>query len=330
MELAVPGLRGMFSLLQEAFRHLDGGRIPLTDEVHDALDDIRHITTDLTERPTHLREIIPREPSITGACDAAKAGMGGVLFGATQAPVLWRASFPADIRAQVVATNNPTGSITNSDLELAGTIAQHDIAAQLGAVRHRTIGTLTDNTPALAWQRKGSTTTTGPAAYLLRCQALHHRHHRYHKALEHIPGTANSMADDCSRMWQLDDSALLTHFDSTYPQETPWQMRPLRPAMLSALTSSLRKRRPAPGLFLTPNAGPMAPGPCGPSIAPPLPLTRCSMTSTIPYRSSKSTPSESATGGTAAAAAPSALARLIPSCATWARRWPSWGPVTLA
>jgi hypothetical protein len=122
-----------------------------------------------------------------------------------------------DIRSEVVATNNPTGSITNSDLELAGTITQHNVATHLGEVRHRTIGTLTDNTPTLAWQRKGSTTTTAPVAYLLRCQALHQHHHRYQKALEHIPGTDNTMADDCSRLWQLDDRALLTHFDSTYP-----------------------------------------------------------------------------------------------------------------
>jgi hypothetical protein len=161
---------------------------------------------DLTER----WEIISQEPAVTGACDAAKADMGGVLFGATRAPILWR------------ATDNPTGSITNSDLELAGTITHHDVAAHLGNIRHRTIGTLTDNTPALAWQRKGSTTTTGPAAYLLHCQALHQRHHRYQKVLAHIPGTDNTMADDYSCLWRLDDQALvLTHFDSTYPQDTP-------------------------------------------------------------------------------------------------------------
>jgi hypothetical protein len=330
MELAVPGLRGMFSLLQEAFRHAAGGRIPLTDEVHDALDDIRHLATDLTERPTHLREIIPQAPTITGACDAAKAGMGGVLFGTAAGPVLWRAPFPADIRAAVVATDNPSGAITNSDLELAGTVAQHDIAAQLGTIRNRTIGTLTDNTPALAWQRKGSTTTTGPAAYILRCQALHQRHHRYQKVLEHIPGTDNTMADDCSRLWRLDDHALLTHFNTTYPQGIPWRMHRLRPAMLSALTSALRKQRPAPASFLTPSAGPMAPGPCGPNTARHSPSTPCSTTSTTPFPCSKFTPSASATDDTAVAATPYALARLMPNCATWARRWPSWGPVTLA
>jgi hypothetical protein len=318
----------MFSLLQEAFRHAAGGRILLTEEVHDALDDIRHLATDLTERPKHLREVIPQAPTITGACDAAKAGMGGVLFGAAEGPVLWRAPFPADIRAEVVATDNPPGAITNSDLELAGTVAQHDIAAQLGAIRNRTVGTLTDNTPALAWQRKGSATTIGPPAYLLRCQALHQ--HRYQKVLEHIPGTDNTMADNYSRLWRLDDHALLTHFNFTSPQEIPWRMHRLRPAMLSALTSALRKQRPAPALFLTPSAGPTAPGPCGPNTARPSPLTLCSTISTIPFPCSKSTPSASATDDTAVAATPSALARLMPSCATWARRWPSWGPVTLA
>jgi hypothetical protein len=142
---------------------LAGGRIPLTDDLHDALDNVRHLVTDLTERPTHLQEIILQDLTITGACDAAKAGMGGVLFGATLQPVLWRAPFPANIRHEVIATNSPAGSITNLDL-LAGIIAQHDVAASLAEVRHHTMGILKDNTPALAWQRKGSTTTTGPVA----------------------------------------------------------------------------------------------------------------------------------------------------------------------
>jgi hypothetical protein len=37
----------------------------------------------------------------------------------------------------------------------------------------------TDNTPALAWQGKGSVSITGPAAYILRMQALHQRFHRW-------------------------------------------------------------------------------------------------------------------------------------------------------
>ena len=92
----------------------------------------------------------------------------------------------------------------------------------------QTIGTLTDNTPALAWQTKGSTTTTGPAAYLLRLQALHQWEHQYFPQLAHIPGPINVMADDCLRRWDLLDDALLSHFNTHYPQERPWHLCHLR------------------------------------------------------------------------------------------------------
>jgi hypothetical protein len=79
--------------------------------------------------------------------------------------------------------------------------------------------TLTDNTPALAWQQKGSTTTMKAPMYLLRLQALHQRFHRYHPRFLHIPGKSNVMADDCSRLWHLSDVELLAHFNHEYPQD---------------------------------------------------------------------------------------------------------------
>lgn len=199
MELALPGLRGLFSTMQEALRHQTAARITLGQPQQDFLEDIRHLAEDLDQRPTHVQEIVPTAPTILGASDAAKPGMGGVVFTQEHAPILWRAPFPLDLQAAVISDHNPQGSITNSDLELAGTVAQHDIAAQAVPIHHRMIGTATDNTPALAWQRKGSTTTLGPAAYLLRCQALHQRFYRYQKLLGHIPGVCNTMADDASR-----------------------------------------------------------------------------------------------------------------------------------
>ena len=68
---------------------------------------------------------------------------------------------------------NPKGSITNSDLELAGSIAHNDVLAQAADVREKTTHNSYDNIAAVFWQRKGATTTLGPAAFLLRLQALH-------------------------------------------------------------------------------------------------------------------------------------------------------------
>jgi hypothetical protein len=119
--------------------------------------------------------------------------MGGVIFVQEQTtgklnPLLWRAPFLQDLQHNIVSTKNPTGSITNSDLELAGTIVQHNVLVHHIDCRECTIHTLTDNTPVLAWQSKGSTTTTGVPAYLLRLQAIHQRHYCYLTGLAHIKG----------------------------------------------------------------------------------------------------------------------------------------------
>ena len=224
MVLAIPGLRGMFSLLQEGLRP-DIPRVRLTQALHDFLDDIRWLHQHLAARPTLITETFHRSPSGIGACDASGHGMGGVFFQQTPADglkaYLWRTPFEPSITKSITSDDNPRGTITNSDLELAATIAQHDIAMQLRQPTTPTLFTATDNTPALAWQRKGSVSTTGPAAYLLRLQVLHQRHYAYVPHHAHIPGKANVMADDCSRLFHLNDSQLLAHFESRYPQATP-------------------------------------------------------------------------------------------------------------
>jgi hypothetical protein len=50
-----------------------------------------------------------------------------------------------------------------------------DVIATHCNISEITVATLHDNTPAVFWQKKGSQTTTGPAAYLLRL--LHTRLH---------------------------------------------------------------------------------------------------------------------------------------------------------
>ena len=166
MSLAVPGLRGMFSTLQDALKN-QSHRIRLTRAHHDFLADIRWLANDLDQRPTDIHETYPGPALVLGATDACSHGMGGVFFAKTtegDRPFYWRSAFPPEIRNDVVSWNNPKGGVTNSDLELAATIAQHDVVSSLRPPRHACIFTATDNTPALGWQLKGSASTTGPTA----------------------------------------------------------------------------------------------------------------------------------------------------------------------
>jgi len=51
------------------------------------------------------------------------------------------------VQRQPVSFSNPTGTITNSDLELAGSVAQQDTLAQAADIREKTTHHLCDNTP---------------------------------------------------------------------------------------------------------------------------------------------------------------------------------------
>ena len=178
--------------------------------------------------------------------------MGGVWFGnnTTDHPTLLRQAFLPEITTSLVTYDNPHGTISNSDLELAGHVAHNNVLASIANIGSTTVASYKDNTPALYWTKKGSTSTSVPAAYLLRLQALHQRHYGYHNRTAHIAGTANVMADDCSRLWHLTDEQLLTHFNSHYPQSLPWQQCTLRPEMNSALLSALQRKRQPPESFL--------------------------------------------------------------------------------
>jgi hypothetical protein len=63
---------------------------------------------------------------------------------------------------------------------------------------------------------------------LLRLASLHRKEQTcciYR--ISHIYGDNNRLADDASWQWDLNDEALLTYFDSTYPQTRSWQLCPL-------------------------------------------------------------------------------------------------------
>ena len=288
MIIAIPGGLGCLSWLQERLRSAPD-RIYLNSQFKDAIDDFRWLADDISNRPTRIAEIIPEAPAFVGTTDASGRGMGGVWLpdahnvwsaslsestlkpvlsnqrGSATAsalqsdrhdspmshpPLLWRALFPPEIADALVSWTNPDGSISISDLELAGVLAGNDILAQAVDVTEVTTGTGTDNLAALSWSTKKAVSVTGPASYLLRLMSLHQRAFRYQLRSFYMPGPANSMADDCSRLWHLSDDELLAHFNLHYPQKEPWQICHLRPEMFSALISALSCVRQPPQAIL--------------------------------------------------------------------------------
>ena len=198
--------------------------------------------------------------------------MGGVWLPSAQHPLhppyVWRAPFPSSVQQALVSTDNLSGSITNSDLKLAGTIAHEATLAAVHDLRHCTIATFSDNTPAVAWGNKASTTTAGPASYLLRSSSLLQHQHQYLSQRFYIPGPANHLADVASWRFDLSNDALLAFLDSVASHTQPWQMLHLLPVWLSQLTTDLQRRRhvwpslasmPPPKIAYGPNTGSLSP-----------------------------------------------------------------------
>ena len=333
MSAALPGARGLFSILQDSLSKADRNRVRLTARVWDTVADFTGIADSLRTRPTRLQELVPAERAhFMGASDACQRGMGGVWFGAAgplSAPLLWRFEFPSEVQDALVTATNPDGYISISDLELTALIAHKDVLARHACVGERTMWIATDNRAALAWSTKGSATSTAARAYLLRYNALHQREHRYVATHSHIAGKANVMADAASRLWHLDDAKLLSHFQQTYPQASPWRMLTLTPSTSSGLIGALFRQRPPPEYRLNESIPLPGPGSCGWSSVP---TSKSTPTSSrmIPFPSCKSLPSACAPAPLQPAVDLSGLGQWKTPSAPLVRRMPAWGPRTLA
>jgi hypothetical protein len=80
--------------------------------------------------------------------------MGGVHFVPTKRgilPLLWRTPLPQVLQERLVSHDNPTGDVTNSELELAASVVQVDVLAQRVDIRGHTVHNLSDNSASVAW-----------------------------------------------------------------------------------------------------------------------------------------------------------------------------------
>jgi len=88
-------------------------------------------------------------------------------------PFVWQIPFPPDIQAAVILDSNPTGTITNSDLEMAGLLCQWLALKPFADLAHCHVAVGYDNTPVVAWASCLLASKAWLAAQLLRALALH-------------------------------------------------------------------------------------------------------------------------------------------------------------
>ena len=267
VSVAIPGSAGLFSALQLALNRSRGNRIRITTSLRSHIDTFASLAASLASRPTHLAEIVPQDPSYLGATDAAKPGMGGIYYDSSGQPYVWRCPFPEDVQNTLVSVDNPSGRITNSDLEHAALLAQVGLIASRDDVRFHTIGNLSDNTPAVSRVTKGAVSSDQAAAHLCNFACMHQRQHKYCHVACFLPGDENVMADDASRLQHLTDTAFLSHFEQVYPQELPWKLLHLPSELSSKLISLLRSKSPPCPRLERPKRPETSSSPCGKTSA---------------------------------------------------------------
>lgn len=265
----LPAGKGLFSPINDALQ----GSLPRIglgqqSDVRQTLLDLISLIQSLASRPTHICELLPDDPEYIGFCDASAAGAGGVWFApcftdtnlCTFTPRVWRLPFPADITASVVSVSNPSGTLTNSDLELAALLLHVLVLETIAKLWRCHIAAYSDNTPTVAWvERMASRSKCPIAGRLLRGLAMRQRVTASAPvAVHHIAGDANILADISSRSFRTfaqapwssfpteTDTDFLVAFDASFPlcpQAGSWKLASPDPAMTSNVILTLRNRR---------------------------------------------------------------------------------------
>lgn len=341
MSIALPGSRTLFGRLQNALSLKSKSRVALDKGVHQALDDFRWIATDLSARPTRIQEVIPLPPIAEGDHDASGSGAGGIWFPSDMAvprgswlpgvPVVWRVQWPDWVLDSLVSSDNPEGSITNSDLELAGGLIHLEAIAQTFDVRERTIVSKGDNLNTTFWERKGSTTTNSAPAYLLRLFGLHQRFHRYVPRFDYLPGKSNVLADAFSRDFQLSWPTLYSRHSHLFPlQQNPgYQVWTPPSQLISAIILALQRKQCARESVLVEPKAPSHIGVNGLNSAVSWASTPFSKPSSTKFQSYKSSSTEFIPANLRPTAIHSGLDRLKITYGQLHKRSSHWGKRTL-
>jgi hypothetical protein len=221
-----------------------------------AIEWCRSLLRESTKEPTNCRDLICGWPDFVGIVDASSHGVGGVIFGELSActPTVFRWQGPENIRTSVVSLENPNGTITNSDLELAGLLmlwlAMEEIC---GPLHEKCVTLFNDNSPTIGWVTRLASRRSLVAEHLIQALALRLKIQQACPLTPiHIEGKRNTISDILSRSfgstpaWQCDtDTALLTLFNPMFPlpNQSSWTVFHLNCKVVTLMTSALQTQR---------------------------------------------------------------------------------------
>jgi hypothetical protein len=130
--IGLPSGRGLLSPLNNAMQGTPE-IITMAPATKQALLDWCILLQRISTRPTSVLEITPGLPWYIGYVDASKYGVGGVWINGSKTiqPTVWRLLWPHDIQKELVSSQNKQGSISISDLEMAGVLLAWMVLEQI-------------------------------------------------------------------------------------------------------------------------------------------------------------------------------------------------------
>ncbi len=89
-----------------------------------AISNCSTILWELTSPPTRCLELVAEWKDFVRVVDASSHSVGGIIIGKLSEcpPTVFRLQWPPDITTSIITESNPTGTLTNSDLELVGLV----------------------------------------------------------------------------------------------------------------------------------------------------------------------------------------------------------------
>ena len=220
-----------------------------------AVKECRTFLRDTISTPTKCKNLIHSWPDCIGITDASGHGLGGVIFGenAPVVPTVFRMEWPLDIKNDIVSTDNPGGTITNSDLEMAGLLMLWIVMESVcHPVQNKHVALFSDNSPTVHWVQRLAAKQSPIAMQLIRALALRLQLQRASPLTPlHIAGANNAMTDIPSRSfgsepkWHCKTDADLLHlFNSSFPlpNQASWTVFHPSSAIATKLISVLRMR----------------------------------------------------------------------------------------
>jgi hypothetical protein len=165
--------------------------------------------------------------------------------------MVFRLQWPPDITANVKSEANPKGTITNSDLELAGLVLLWLMMEHVcGPLTDKRIALFIDNSPTVSWVERMACRSSLVAEQLIRVLALRFNIQKVCPITTlHIAGDQNSMTDIPSRSfgseqkWHFkSEHDLLTFFNVnvTLPLQNSWTVCQPTSAIATRVISVLR------------------------------------------------------------------------------------------